>query len=143
VQDIMIIKHYMFSHIIQQRPIYFWTSVWLFFVIEFQNCGSEHDHGLLWIKDAPIYGINTNEEIENCVDKYISCDVSLLPITLQNAQQYQHTQTCKEKNHVVYKVHCPLPPMSKTTILKPFELKEYLTFNKKYLQQQAIKVFEF
>jgi hypothetical protein len=33
--------------------------------------------------------------------------------------------------------------MSKTTILKPFELKEYLGFNKKYLQQQAIKVFEF
>jgi hypothetical protein len=22
------------------------------FVIEFQNCGGEHDHGLLWIKDA-------------------------------------------------------------------------------------------
>jgi hypothetical protein len=72
----------MFSHIIQQRPIYFWTSVWLFFVIEFHNCGSEHDHGLLWIKDAPIYGINTNEEIENFVDKYISYDVSLLPIIL-------------------------------------------------------------
>jgi hypothetical protein len=81
----MIVKHFMFSHIIQQRPIYCWTSVWLFFVIKFQNCGSEHDHGLLWIKDAPIYGINTNEEIENFVDKYISCYVLLLPITLQNA----------------------------------------------------------
>ncbi len=32
-----------------------------FFVTKFQNHGSEHDHGLLWIKDAPIYGINTNE----------------------------------------------------------------------------------
>jgi hypothetical protein len=53
-----------------------------FFVIKFQNCGSEHDHGLLWIKDATIYGINTNKEIENFVDKYISYDVSLLPITL-------------------------------------------------------------
>ncbi len=27
------------------------------FVTKFQNCDSEHDHGLLWIKDAPIYGI--------------------------------------------------------------------------------------
>jgi hypothetical protein len=46
-------------------------------VIEFQICGSEHDHGLLWIKDAPI--------MEIFVDKYISCNVSLLPITLPNA----------------------------------------------------------
>jgi hypothetical protein len=51
-----------------------------FFVIKFQNCGSEHDHGLLWIKDAPIYGINTNEKNEIFVNKYISCNVSLLPI---------------------------------------------------------------
>jgi hypothetical protein len=35
-----------------------------FYVTEFQNGGSEHDHGLLWIKYAPIYGTNTNEEIE-------------------------------------------------------------------------------
>jgi hypothetical protein len=90
----------------------------LFFLIEFQNCGSEHDHGLLWIKDAPIYGINTNEKIKLFVDKYISCNLSLLPITLQNAQQHQHTQTCKKKNHVVYRFHYPLPPTSKTTILK-------------------------
>jgi hypothetical protein len=27
---------------------------------------------ILWIEDAPIYGINTNEEIENFVHKYIS-----------------------------------------------------------------------
>jgi hypothetical protein len=33
--------------------------------------------------------------------------------------------------------------MNKTIILKPFELKEDLPFRKKYLQQQAIKVFEF
>jgi hypothetical protein len=49
-----------------------------------------------WIKDATINDVNTNEKIENFVSKYISCDVSLLPITLQNAQP-QHIQTCKEK----------------------------------------------
>jgi hypothetical protein len=51
---------------------------------------------LLWIKNEPINEVNTNEKIENFVSKYISCDVSLLPITLQNAQP-QHIQTCKEK----------------------------------------------
>jgi len=28
-----------------------------FFVTKFQKCDSEHDHGLLWIKDASTYGI--------------------------------------------------------------------------------------
>jgi hypothetical protein len=51
-------------------------------VTKLQNCDSEHDHGL---KDVPIYGINKNEKIEIFVDKYISYDVLLLSITLQNA----------------------------------------------------------
>jgi hypothetical protein len=42
-----------------------------------------------------MYGMHTNEEIEKFV--YISCDVSLLPNLLQNAQQHQHTHTCKKK----------------------------------------------
>jgi len=33
--------------------------------------------------------------------------------------------------------------MNKTTILKPLELKEDLSFSKKYLQQQATNFFEF
>jgi hypothetical protein len=54
----------MFSHNIQQRPIYFLDKyVIIIFVTKFQNHGSEHNHGLLWIKDAPIHGINTNEKI--------------------------------------------------------------------------------
>ncbi len=91
---------YVFAHYSTKTHLFLDKCV-IFLVIKFQNSGSEPDHGLLWIKDAPIYGINTNEEIENFVNKYISCYVSLLPITLQNAQQHQHTQTCNKKNHVV------------------------------------------
>jgi hypothetical protein len=47
------------------------------------------------------------------MNKYISCDVSLLPITLQNGQQHQHTRACKKTNHVVCRFHYPLAPMSK------------------------------
>ncbi len=36
-----------------------------FLVLEFQNSGNEHDHGLLWIKNAPMYGVHTNEEISS------------------------------------------------------------------------------
>ncbi len=31
-----------------------------YFVIEFQNKGNEHDHSLLWIKNGPTYGVNSN-----------------------------------------------------------------------------------
>jgi hypothetical protein len=46
----------------------------LFFVTKFLSCGSKHDHGLLWVANAPIYGLDSNNAIENFVDKYISCD---------------------------------------------------------------------
>ncbi len=58
-----------------RNPFIFRKVCDFFFVTEFQNCGNEHDHGLLWIKDAPIYGINTNKVFEIFVGKYISCDV--------------------------------------------------------------------
>ena len=35
-----------------------------YFVTEFQNCGNEHVHYMLLIKDAPIYGTYTNSDIE-------------------------------------------------------------------------------
>jgi len=34
------------------------------FVTEFQNKESEHDHGLRWINDTPIYGKNINTKID-------------------------------------------------------------------------------
>jgi hypothetical protein len=43
-------------------------------VTNFQNRGRRHDHGLLWIKDAPIYRKNVEIFFENFVDKYLSCD---------------------------------------------------------------------
>ncbi len=57
--------------------------------------------------------------------------IVIIEIILQHGQQHQHTQICKKKNNVVCKFHYQLPPMSKTTILKPLELKEDLPFNKK------------
>ncbi len=75
-----------------------------------QNHASEHDHGLLWIKNAHMYEIHTNEKIKEYVNMYISCDASIFLNPLQNAQ-HQHTHTCKKKNHVVYRFDYPLPPM--------------------------------
>ncbi len=38
-----------------------------YFVLEFQNRGSEHDRGLSWIKDSMIYGVNNYETIEQFI----------------------------------------------------------------------------
>jgi hypothetical protein len=108
----MIIKHHVFAHYSTKTHLFFGQVRDIFFVTIFQNCGSEHDHGLLWMKDAPIHGINTNEKIFFFVNKYISCNVSLLPITLQNAQQHQHTWTYKKKSHVICRFHYPLLPVN-------------------------------
>jgi hypothetical protein len=63
VQDIMIIEH-LISTNLSQNIIIFLDIFLIFYIIKFQNHGSEHDHGIVWIKNAPIYGVHTNEQIE-------------------------------------------------------------------------------
>ncbi len=88
-----------------------------------------------------MYGVHTNEKIEWFVDMYISCDVSLLPNPLQNAQ-HQHTRTCKKKNHVVCRFHYPLPPIRETKNLNTFQMNENYPFSQQYLHTQANKIFQ-
>jgi hypothetical protein len=40
-----------------------------FFVTKFQSHGSQHDHGFLWVTNAPIYGLDSNNAIEYFVEK--------------------------------------------------------------------------
>jgi hypothetical protein len=44
--------------------------------------GSEDDHELLWIEDAPICAISSNDEIQPFINIYIACDKFLLPNNL-------------------------------------------------------------
>jgi len=44
-----------------------------FYSVEFQQRGSPHIHGLFWIKDAPQYEKDSNEEVVAFVDKFIIC----------------------------------------------------------------------
>ncbi len=95
------------------------------FVTKFQNRGNEHYHGLLWIKNGPTYGANSNETIEQFVYKYVTSNNSLLPLHLKDSQKHKHEQTSRKKNQVVCRFHYPLPPMPCTKILEP--LKETLS----------------
>jgi hypothetical protein len=100
-----------------------------YFVIEFQNRRNEHDHGLLFIKNGPTYGVDSNEIIEQFVDKYVTSNNSLFPSHLKYSQMHKHKQTCRKKNQVVCQFHYPLPPMLWIEILEP--LKNFVIWPKK------------
>jgi hypothetical protein len=67
-----------------------------FFVSEFQNRGNEHDHALLCIEGAPVYGAENNLEIEQFVEKYITCNTYHLDPELAKVHRYYHTRSCRK-----------------------------------------------
>jgi len=100
----------------------FGPLVEFFFVTKFQSRGSQHDYGLLWVANAPIYGLDSNNAIENFVDKYISCDNNKLAPNLREAQTHHHKKTYR-KNHAICQFNFPWPLMEKTQILEPFPME--------------------
>ena len=40
--------------------------------VEFQARGSPHAHCVVWVKDAPKFGHDSDEDVCNFIDKYIS-----------------------------------------------------------------------
>jgi hypothetical protein len=52
----------------------------IIFYYRIQHRGSEYDHGLLWIENAPIYGFAPNATIEKIIDKHFSYDNHILTL---------------------------------------------------------------
>lgn len=46
-----------------------------FYRVEFQQRGSPHVHCLFWIEDAPLLDKNTDEEVVQFIDKYVTCEL--------------------------------------------------------------------
>ena len=107
------------KRLICQDETFFGKILDYYFVTEFQNRGSEHDHGLLWIEDAPIYGKNNNLEIENFVDKYITCDTDFLDSNLAKVHEHHHTKSCKKRKNFHGRYNFPMPLMKRTRVLEP------------------------
>lgn len=76
---------------------------------------------MLWIKNAPIYGVHDNHEIVTFVYKYISYDVCLFPKDLQDSQTHCTNAHVEKKHQVVCHFHYHLPPLPYTKILEPFD----------------------
>ena len=89
--------------------------------IEFQARGSPHAHTVIWVKDAPRFGVNEDSEVCNFIDKYIACRIPeeegvLKELVLQR-QQHKHSTYCRKGK--TCRFHFPRPPSPKTVITKP------------------------
>ena len=93
--------------------------------IEVQKRGTVHAHLANWIEGAPKYGVNTDKEICDFVDKYITCAIpDVLDERTEQLISYQthkHSATCKKGRRNVCRFNFPKPPMRNTMILYPLE----------------------
>ena len=92
-----------------------------FYRVEYQQRGSPHIHMLIWIKDAPIFGVHDDEVI--CfINKIITCqrptDNSDL-IRLVNSKVHRHSNTYRKKYKNECRFNYPQPLMKTTRILHP------------------------
>ncbi|TKS65838.1 ATP-dependent DNA helicase PIF7 [Collichthys lucidus] len=92
-----------------------------FYRVEFQQRGSPHVHCLFWIEDAPVIDTNTDAEVIEFIDRYVTCelpsnDEELLD-TVTSVQQHskRHAKTCK-KGKTVCRFNFPRPPSARTFI---------------------------
>ena len=107
-----------------------------FYRVEFQQRGSPHIHMLVWIDNAPSLEKNSEEEIVQFVDKYLTCSVNDTETAhLVELQTHKHSRTCRKKGKAICRFGFPLPPLPQTRLLYPLE-EEVDQFKKKYSELQ-------
>jgi hypothetical protein len=89
--------------------------------VEFQARGSPHAHNVIWIKNAPKFGHDSDEEVCKFIDNYVSCaipekDCKLKELVL-SLQQHKHSSYCKRGRSCRF--HFPQPPSVETLIAQP------------------------
>ena len=65
-----------------------------FYRVEFQQCGSPHIHMLVWIENAPTVETNSEREIVQFVDKYLTCNTdNEKTANLVGLQSHKHSRS--------------------------------------------------
>ena len=93
-----------------------------FYRVEFQQRGSPHIHMLIWIENAPKLEKNTEEEIVQFVDNYLTCSTDDEEIgELVDLQSHKHSKSCRKKGKAICRFGFPLPPLPRTLLLHPLD----------------------
>ena len=109
------------KHVILGKAKPIGSVVHFFYRIEFQQRGSPHAHGVVWIKDAPDPETDSPQTIAAFVDRYVSCELPSVALDpelhslVNQLQRHTHTASCKKKGN-----HCrfnfPRPISSETVV---------------------------
>ena len=93
-----------------------------FYRVEFQQRGSPHIHMLVWIENAPTLETNSEREIVQFVDKYLTCNTdNEKTANLVGLQSHKPSRTCRKKGKPICRFGFPLPPLPRTMLLYPLE----------------------
>ena len=90
---------------------------------EAQQRGSLHDHGLYYVKNCPIYGKESDDEICKFIDRYVTCRRHHEFIAVQIHKCAK--KTCYKRPSQECRFNFPRFPMPKTVILQPIKNAEY------------------
>ena len=66
--------------------------------IEFQARGSPHAHCIIWVKDAPEFGVDNDDDVCDFIDQYVSCKVPAEDGQLKDLvllQKHKHSSYCR------------------------------------------------
>ena len=79
---------------------------------------------LIWLENAPVFGVDKDEEVIAFIDQIITCskpgnDPKLLELV--NRQMHRHSHTCRKKSKNVCRFNYPQPPMRSTQIFYPLD----------------------
>ena len=89
--------------------------------IEFQQRGSPHAHCVIWVKDAPEFGVDDDSKVCAFIDQYITCNMPTEEGQLKDLvtllQQHRHSKYCKRSGRCRF--HFPHPPSNYTLIAYP------------------------
>ena len=83
--------------------------------IEFQARGSPHAHCVVWVKNAPRYGIDSEDNVTSFIDKYQTCHYPEQDDELRelvHLQKHAHSSTCMQRG--VCRFNIPKQPSPMT-----------------------------
>ena len=109
-----------------------------FYRVEFQQRGSPHTHMLLWVENTPALEKNSEAEIVQFVDQYLTCSGdNKETANLVNWQTHKHSRTCRNKGKPICRFGFPLPPLPRTMLLYPLA-EDVEKYKKKYKELQKV-----
>ena len=95
-----------------------------FYRVEYQQRGSPNIHMLIWLENAPVFGVDKDEDVIAFIDQTITCskpENNAMLLELVNRQTHRHSHTCRKKSRNVCRFNYPQPPMRSTQILYPLD----------------------